>query len=269
MADFLSTMFGGGAEREAAERNRQLAAQYGLDANSFLREGYDTGTENYNKAIGAYQPLSQLATKYNQAGDLWLDAQGVNGPEGVARAQAAFPQTPGWALTRDAIDQANARRFATSGMYRSGNAVLDLDRATEKSFWETQYQPWLSGLERAAGMGGQYTAGAAGGEAAGWGNLANLAQQYAGNRVGVAGQVLGQNTAANNLQAQGEAAGASRLLNLGIQAAGAIASGGTSLLAGGLPMGSVTNRAAELFAPTPNINVGGYSMQRVGPSYMY
>ena len=61
MAGFFDTLFGGGAEREAAERNRALTAQYGTDAQGYLKTGYDTGVTNLNQAIGAYQPLSELA----------------------------------------------------------------------------------------------------------------------------------------------------------------------------------------------------------------
>ena len=113
MADFFSTLFSGGAEKEAADRNRALTAQYGTDAQGYLKTGYDTGVGNINSAIGAYSPLSSLATNYNKAGNLYLGALGAGGPEGTAAAQAAFTNAPGYqgAITAG-LDAINRRRAA-------------------------------------------------------------------------------------------------------------------------------------------------------------
>lgn len=269
MASFFGTLFGGESEREAADRNRALAAQYGLDANSFLKEGYTQGRTDINSAIGAFQPLKELSDKYGKAGDMYLDALGVNGPEGVQRARSAFTTTPGYDLTNRAALDAIDRRRATTGMYASGNADIDTGNWVTKNLWESQYLPWMQQLQGAGAQGQQAATTAAGGESSGFTNLANLGQQYAQNRVGVSGNVLGQNVAANNLQAQGESAGASRLFNFGTQLLGAAMTGGTSLLAGGMPMGNPLNRVGELFSPAGNMSVGGYSMPRVGTQGMY
>lgn len=254
MADFLSTLFGGGAEKEAADRDRAIMAQYGQEAQGYLTGGYNTGTTNLNKAIGAYDPLSALATKYNRAGDLNLDALGVNGPQGNARATAAFQTTPGYDLAKTAGLEAIDRRRAIGGMYASGNADMDTGNFITNQLYQTQYAPWMAGLQQAGAQGGQYTGQAAGGQAAGYGSLADLAAQYAASQSGVAGNVASGNVSASNLQAQGEASGAKNLLGAGLSLASiATGTGGLSGLgnsianAGGRAPGYAPSAAMRLF----------------------
>lgn len=235
MAGFFDTLFGGGAEREAADKNRALTNQYGVDAQGYLKTGYDTGVTNLNKAVGAYDPLSSLATKYNAGGDLYLDALGVNGSAGNARATGAFQNAPGYTGAVDAgLDILNRRR-AGQGMGASGNA--DIDALTfGQNLQNQQYNTWLQNLQGAGQTGVGLAGAVAGGQASGYGALSNLAQQYAGNQVGVAGNVLSGNTSANNLQAQGEASGAKNLLGAGLSLGSLALSAGTG---GGFGLGSL------------------------------
>jgi hypothetical protein len=219
MASWWDTVFGGAAEKEAADKNRQVAAQYGTEGQGYLTSGYNTGVTNLNKAVGAYDPLVSLGQKYGKAGDLNLDALGVNGPEGNARATAAFQTTPGYELTKASDLEAINRRRAIGGMSASGNADQDTIDYVTKALYGTQYAPWLANLAQAGREGGQYTTTAAGGQAGGYGSLASLGQQYAQNQVGVAGNVASGDVAANNLQAQGEASGAKNLLGAGLSLA--------------------------------------------------
>jgi hypothetical protein len=55
-----------------------------------LRTGIDTATGYGKQAVDAFTPLSDLGKKYGSGTNLYLDALGVNGPEGTARAQGAF-----------------------------------------------------------------------------------------------------------------------------------------------------------------------------------
>src|SRR5258706_16130441 len=48
MAGFFSTLFGGGAETDAANKDRALLAQYGPQAQGYLTQGYNTGSTNIN-----------------------------------------------------------------------------------------------------------------------------------------------------------------------------------------------------------------------------
>lgn len=260
MAGFLDTLFGGGAEREAAEKNRQLASQYQTSALDYLKTGYGSGTEALNKGISAYDPLAALGAKYNAAGDTWLNALGVNGAD--AQKQASFQTTPGYDITQKAALDAIDRRRAIGGMYASGNADIDTADWITKNLYETQYQPWMAGLQSAAGMGGQYTGAAAQGQQQGYTSLADLASQYAQNQTNVSGNYMNTGVAANNLQAAGEAAGAKNLLGAGLSLVGSLASGGTfggggmlsslgSLFGGGTPtgttMGAYSSTGQNLF----------------------
>lgn len=245
MAGFFETLFGGGAEKEAAERNRAIAAQYGSEAQNYLTTGYGTGTENLNKAIGAYTPLQGLADQYNKAGTLNLDVLGVNGPEAQAAARSAFTTTPGYDLTQKAALDAIDRRRAIGGMYASGNADQDTIDWVTKNLYEQQYAPWVAGLERAGNTGVATSGAVAAGQAGGYGSLANLAQQYAGSQAGVAGNVANQNVAASNLQAQGEASGAKNLLGAGLSLA-SLAFGGAGGGLGSSLMSGVSNIGSTL-----------------------
>jgi hypothetical protein len=252
MAGFFDTLFSGGAEKEAADRNRQLTSQYGTDAQGYLKTGYDTGTGNLNQAIGAYQPLSDLAQGYNKGGALYLDALGVNGPEGNTRAAGAFQNNPGYqgAVTAG-LDVLNRRR-AGQGMAASGNA--DIDALTfGQNLQNQQYGDWLTRLGGAGQTGVQATGAAAQGEAGGYTNLANLAQKYAGDQTGVVGNQLSSNVNSSNLQAQGEASGAKNLLGAGLSLAslglgGAGGGLGSSLFGGGTSVGGAPLSGGGLFS---------------------
>jgi hypothetical protein len=236
MAGFFDTLFGGGAEREAADKNRALATQYGTDAQGYLKTGYDTGTTDLNKAIGAFDPLSSLAGKYNQAGDLYLNALGVNGPDAAKTAQSQFTTTPGYALSEAAGEDAINRRAGIGGMFNSGNATGDILKFAQNNLYGTQYAPWLAGLQGAGTTGATLTGQVAQGQSGGYTNLANLAQTNAQNQIGVTGNVLGADTSANTLQAQGEASGAKNLLGAGMSLA--------TLAMGGNPFGGSLTGAA-------------------------
>lgn len=212
---FLDTLFGGGAEKEAAAKEQQYAQQYQQNALGALGTTYGQSTGYGQQAVGAYAPLTDLASKYGKGGDLYLDALGVNGPEGQARATATFQTTPGYDITQKAALDAIDRRRAVGGMYSSGNADIDTANWITKNLYEQQYQPWMAGLQGAGVQGQQAATTAAGGQAAGYGALANLAQQYGQSQTNVYGNYASQMTDAAKLQAAGEAAGAKNLLGLG------------------------------------------------------
>jgi hypothetical protein len=165
MAGFFDTLFGGGAEREAAEKNRALLAQYGQTGNTALDSGLTNSTGAVNTgagnaagllgqntglygglrdagqgylntglqggltalqgAQGAYEPLSALAAKYGGGTDMYLNSLGVNGAGGNQAAVDAFQTGPGYQFGLDQGLDAINRRRANSGMLNSGNADLD------------------------------------------------------------------------------------------------------------------------------------------------
>jgi hypothetical protein len=254
MAGFFDTLFGGGAEKEAAEKNRALTGAYGTEAQGYLKTGYDTGVSNLNKAIGAYDPLATLAGKYNAAGDTYLGALGVGTPEQIAASRAAFTNAPGYEQGITAgLDVLNRRR-AGQGMAASGNA--DIDALTfGQNLQNQQYNTWLQNLQGAGQTGVGLAGATAAGQAGGYGSLASLAERLASNQTGVAGNVLGGNVNANNLQAAGEAAGAKNLLGAGLSlgslALGGFGGGGLGGLLSGLGGGGTagTMQVGSQFFP--------------------
>jgi hypothetical protein len=259
MAGFFDTLFSGGAEKEAADRNRALTAQYGTQAQDYLKTGYNTGVGNLNQAIDAYKPLSELAGQYNKGGSLYLDALGVNGPGGNANATGAFQAGPGYQFALDqGLDAVNRRR-AAGGMFDSGNADIDTLKFAQ-GLGNQEYQNWLTRLQGAGQTGVGLAGTVAGGQAQGYGNLANLANKYATDQTGVAGNQLSSNVNSSNLQAQGEASGAKNLLGAGLSLAslamgvpgmggglGSILGGGAGAVPGAV--GATSVGGSQGFAP--------------------
>jgi hypothetical protein len=254
MASFLSTLFGGGAEAEAADKNRQAIAQYVPQAQDFLTQGYNTGVGNLNSAIGAYTPLSDLGKQYGGASSMYLNALGVNGPEGTTAAQNAFQTNPGYQGAMTAGLDAINRRRGVMGMSNSGNADIDA-QTFGQNLQNQQYNTWLTNLAGAGQTGAGLIGAAAQGQGTGYTNLANLAGQLSSNQVGVAGNALSGNVNANNLQAAGEAAGAKNLLGAGMSLA--------TLAMGGMGGGGFGNSlVGSLFGGgssggTPGTQIGG------------
>jgi hypothetical protein len=218
MAGFFSTLFGGGAEAEAADKNRQLIAQYGPEAQGYLTQAYQTGRTDLGKGIEAYTPLQQLGEKYGKASDLYLGALGANGAAGTEAARAAFTNAPGYTGAVDAGLDAINRRRGGAYMSNSGNADIDALQFGQ-NLQNQQYNTWMQNLAGAGQLGAATLGTAAQGQGAGYTGLASLGQTYAGNQAGVAGNVLSGGVNANNLQAAGEAAGAKNLLGAGLSLA--------------------------------------------------
>jgi hypothetical protein len=236
MADFFSTLFSGGAQEDAAAKNAAALQQYGGTANAALQTGYNTGTADLTKAVGAYDPLAALGQKYGGATDLYLGALGANGPQGTAAAQAAFQNAPGYTGAVDAGTQAILRQMAGSGMNLSGNTAQDVGTFTQ-NLQNQQYNNWLQNLASAGQTGVQATGAAATGQAAGYGGLGQLGYQYGSDQSGVAGNIASGTMADNNMVAAGQAAGAKNLLGAGLSLAslamGGVGGGGLGSLLGG------------------------------------
>jgi hypothetical protein len=270
MAGFFDTLFGGGAEKEAAAKNAALLNQYQTTGSGYLQQGYDTGTGDINKAIGAYQPLAALGAKYGGATDMYLNSLGLNGPAGNATATAAFQNNPGYTGTVNAgLDVLNRRRDI-AGMGGSGNA--DIDALTfGQNLQNQQYGNWQSQLSGLNTLGANVTGNVATGTATGYGNLANLAQQYAGSQVGLAGGVTSGLEAGNNAVAAGEASGAKNLLGAGLSLA-SLAAGPLGAAAGG-GLGSLLSSGASsayggfMGQPWQQSNPGAFGSSYYGPKY--
>ncbi len=242
MASFFDTLFGGGAEREAADKNRQAIATYQTQGLGALDSGLNNSLGALGKAGDIY---GNLQGKYGAGTSLYLDALGVNGADKASAAQSSFTTNPGNdAAIKAGLDTLNRRR-ASAGMLDSGNA--DLDALTYgQNLQNQQYNGWL---DRLGGLVSPEVA-AAGGAAGNQTNIANLYQGDATNRVGLYGNVASGNIGANNMQAAGEAAGAKNALGGALS----LATLGTSL-AGGGGLGSLLGGGGR----ASTMNYGGQS----------
>lgn len=229
MADFFSNLFGGGAEKEAANKNREAYQNYWDTGINIQNTGVTDARNSLNNALGSYGDLSSLAGNYRQGSDLYLNALGVNGATNAARAQQSFTNNPGYEAGVDAGLDAINRRRSLSGMAQSGNADVDALQFGQ-NLQNQQYNSWLDRLGGVNQNALQATGAVAGGQAGVYGSLADLSSQDAQNRIGLLGNLTSGNVSANNLQAQGEAQGSRNLLGLGTSLA-SLASGG---LGGGL-----------------------------------
>lgn len=219
MASFLSTMFGGGAEKEAADRNRGLLTDYLGKGTGFLDKGLDASKGYLNDAGSVYTGLQD---KYGKGSDLYLDSLGVNGPQGNANATGAFQAGPGYQFTLDQGLDAINRRRAAGGMLDSGNSDIDALKFGTGLADQT-YGDWQTRLGGLVNPEMSAAAGVAGNDT----NLANLYSTDAQNRIGLQGSFTSGNMQANNAEAAGASAGAKNLLggalslaNLGLTASG-------------------------------------------------
>jgi len=217
---FLDTLFGGGAEKEAAAKNTGLINQYYGQGNQILSAGLPQATQPYQTAIG---DLSGLQSKYGAGTSTYLDALGVNGPAAQQRAYANFQTGPGYqAGITQGLDAIN-RAHALSGNLNSGNTDLDAMTYAQNA-QNQQYNNWLSNL---SGLVSPEMA-AASGQAGLAGGLSNVYQGNTANQIGLlTGQTQGL-VGQNNLVAQGEEQGAGNLLGLakGVMGLGASFLGG-------------------------------------------
>jgi hypothetical protein len=235
MVDFLSGLFGGGYEKEAAQKDIAAANQYSNVALPALAAAYQTGQTNLGQAVGAYNPLVNLGAQYSQAAPTYLGAMGIGTPQQVSAAGSAFSNQPGYQFALQQAQQAAERAAAAGGMTASGN-LIDAEQRNAINLQNQQYQQWINNLQNAGQMGLGATQAGAAGQAQGYTNLANLAQTYGENQANVYGNVEGATIGANNLAAQGQATGAKNLLTAGLSL-GTLALGGNpfggSLMGGG------------------------------------
>jgi hypothetical protein len=272
MASFLSGLFGGGYEQEAAQKDLAAAQQYQTAAIPALQQGYQTGVNALNQGIGAFSPLVSLGAQYSQAAPTYLGAMGVGSPEQVAAAQSAFTSSPGYTYQLGQAQQAAERAAAAGGMTNSGN-LINTEQQNAVNLANQNYQQWVNNLQSAGQMGLGATQAGAQGTAAGYGGLANLAAQNASNQANVYGNVEQQTIGANNLSAAGQAAGAKNLLGAGLSlatlamggAGGGLTSGlggilgglGGSSAIGGMPAtgaGAPSNAVSNAYALSQGIN---------------
>lgn len=166
-----------------------LKSGYG-DAKTDLGTGYNASTGAINTAAGsalgyldtgtsdalgrldsakstissAYQPLTDLATKYGTGSTLYANALGINGAEGTTAAQNAFSASPTYNWTMDQGIEAINRRRNAAGSLNGGNADRDATNYAA-GLASTEYNNWLDRLKDYNNLELSATSGAASGNA--------------------------------------------------------------------------------------------------------
>jgi hypothetical protein len=266
MASFLSDLFSGGAEKEAADRDRAAAQLYQGQATDALKSAYGTGTTAINQGVQSFAPLAQLGQTLTSGAPAYMSALGVGTPAQVAQAQQNFTQTPGYQAQLDSALKAVQRQEAAGGMGASGNADIAALMAST-GVTGNAYQQYVTNLLNANTLGANVTGAAATGQAGQYDTLANLAQNYGQNQAGVYGNVMNTNVGASNLQGAGEAAGAKNLLGAGLSLATLGMGGnpfGGSLTGGSGGGGFGSSLLGGAFKSIGNLGFGGGSPSGYG-----
>jgi hypothetical protein len=223
----------------------------GLD---YFQQGMDTGQGYLDRAGAMFEPLAKLGqglgAKYGAGTDMYLNAMGVNGPQGVQAAQNAFQTGPGYQFAMQQGNEALARKRSAGNMYNSGNA--DQDFITfgqgmanqEYGNWLKNFQNFINPEFQAAGLTQQAATGQGtvlGQQAnlanTGYSNMANLTQADALNRTNLGTTTTSGLANTNNQEAAAKMAASGNALGLGMNllSLGTSALGGKGLFsAGGL-----------------------------------
>lgn len=233
---WLGDLFGD-AGKEAADKNRDLSASYKSAGLGYLDSGLNSSKGYLDNAVGSFDSLANLGSKYGGATNMLMNALGVNGTAGNKAATDAFQAGPGYEFQlNQGLDAINRRR-AAGGMLDSGNA--DTDAMTYATGLANQsYNGWLGNLGGFISPELSATQGAAAGRASGYGSLANLYQTDAANRIGLEGGYTSGMMGANNQEAQARSQGAKNIAGLGLSLA-SLGAGGLGGLGGLGGMGSL------------------------------
>jgi hypothetical protein len=198
---FLSALTGsdtGKATMNAANQNKGLITQFQGTGNSIINTGEQKAEGALNSAIGAYQPWVTSGTAANT---MYSNALGLNGADGNTAATDAFQTGPGYQFALDQGTQAALRGASAAGMLNSGNTLTALT-GYGQGLANQEYGSWLDRLSGQSAQGLQ----AAGGQAAGYGGLADLYQTGTNNRLGLESTVTQGLMGANNQIAQAKEA---------------------------------------------------------------
>src|SRR6516225_12267046 len=130
MVDFLSGLFGGGYEKQAAQQDIAAAQAYQGQAMPAIQQAYQTGQTNLGQAVGAYNPLVNLGSQYSQAAPTLMGALGIGTPQQVSAAGSAFHNDPGYQFALQQANQAIERGAAGRSMDISGNLADAISKNT-------------------------------------------------------------------------------------------------------------------------------------------
>ncbi|CAN7691374.1 hypothetical protein ASC89_27305 [Devosia sp. Root413D1] len=168
----------GKATQKAAEQNRGVIDQMGNTGRPII--------EGIQGVTGDYLDLGKLGA------GLYSDAMGLNGAEGITRAQDSFRAAPGYQFALDQGLDAVARKGSAMGRLDSGNTDLDLMRYAT-GYADQAWGNWMNGLSGYNNMYGQGVANDVTARGLGLDFESGLATNYMGaNNQVAAGKEAGQ-----------------------------------------------------------------------------
>jgi len=227
-------IFGGDSAKEAAEKNSARLDDLQRKGMGWLDDAKSGALGSLDQAIAAYAPVTALGNKYNVAGDMLLNALGLNGAAGNEAAVGAFRSSPGYDFKVNQALDALDRRAASRGMLASGNNTLDT-LGVVHGLADQDYQNWLTSLSGLTTLGANETNAGAAGTATYSAAKAPIYTNDATSRInlmsGVTSGLNDQETQAANAKMQG----ASNLMSLGknlLGSAFSFASGSPNMLGG-------------------------------------
>lgn len=214
----LFDIFTGDSVKDAADANKSLYQKNQATGLGYLNTGLNNATSALNSGIGAYSPLANLGASFGNASNMYLNALGVNGQAGTDAARSAFQSSPGYQFQLGQGLQAIDRGAASKGLLSSGNTLM-AEQNYGQGLANQDYTNWLNSLGSFTYPAISATQGAATGQAQGYGNLANLAQNDAQNRVNLNTTTTSGLANANMQAAQAEMQGSGNLFNFGLNTA--------------------------------------------------
>jgi len=214
----LFDIFTGDAAKKAAEENSGRLTSLNSLGTDLYGTAYRGAKGNLTSALGEYQPLADLAWQQGRGSQLYLDALGVNGADGTARAQSAFTTSPGYQFNLDQGLAALNRRRAAGGMLNSGNADADAIKFGS-GLASGEYNNWLNNLSGLNTNAINATGAVAAGKAGVYGNLANLDQLNANNLVGLNKYTTEGLNSQTTQKANAETAASGNIFNFGMNLA--------------------------------------------------
>lgn len=182
--------------KPAEEAARQKALGF-ANAKAGANSALDTGLGYARPLYGqAYDDFNSLAGKFGKGMDAYLDATGVNGADGIARAGSVFKELPGYSGGLNTGIDLLERRAAARGDLGGGNTSADTIRFAS-DYDAGKYKDYVAGLSPNLAGASSATAGGAG-----------VLGSQAGAELGVAGQRANfdYNAATGTGQANAEAA---------------------------------------------------------------
>jgi hypothetical protein len=155
----FSDLFNPSKKSDQAAQNIQAGIATGRsEALPYMQTGLNAIQQYYGQAA---QPYSQVFTQASSGAGLYADLTGANGPEGQARAAAAFTTDPGYEFAKNQALQATQRAQGTGGWQGSGN-VLDALEKQASGYASQQYGQWAQRLAPYLGQQSQAASGLAG-----------------------------------------------------------------------------------------------------------